>query len=194
MGRGCNLTFGAPLCLVIGPANHGASGIMVIRDLFLLTLKDIYFAERQLVRALPTTALAARAGGLKHAFSEHREQALRQVERLQKVFEIFGKRAAGQPCGTTLRLIEESEALLDQAPAPATALDTGPIADGEAVEHYKIARYTTLLAWAQLLDESEIAALVGERQPGQNGADGLLATIAQTSPHHGRAEPDQRSA
>lgn len=156
---------------------------MKIDDLFLLTLKDIYFAERQLIKALPKMAKAAQADVLKQAFTDHRAQTQIQVERLQQVFEILGKRAAGQTCEAILGLIQECEELLEEAPEPSAVRDAGLIACGQAVEHYEMARYTTLIAWAKLQGQSEIEALLSENLGEEETADELLTEIAETSVH-----------
>jgi len=156
---------------------------MKLDALFLLTLKDIYFAERQLLKALPKMARAAQADSLKQAFTDHREQTQGQVERLQRVFEILGKRAAGQTCEAILGLIQECEELLEEAPTPSAVRDAGLIACGQAVKHYEIARYTTLAAWAALQGQKEIASLLSENLAEECAADALLTEVAEDSVH-----------
>ncbi len=145
---------------------------MQINDLSLLTLKDIHFAERQLLKALPEMA-----------FTNHREGTQGQVEPLQRVFEIPGKRAAGQTCEPILGLIQECEELLEEAPAPSAVRDAGLIARGRAVEHCEMARYTTLAAWPQLMQQEKIAALLRANLAEAESAEALLTEVAETSVH-----------
>lgn len=156
---------------------------MKIGDLFLLTLKDILFAERQLLKALPKMARAARADALKQAFTDHAAQTQGQIERLQRVFEILGHRAAGQTCEAIMDLIRECEELLEEASTPSAVRDAGLIACGQAVEHYEQARYATLVAWARLQKQDEIASLLGASLAEEEAAEDLLTQIAETSVH-----------
>ena len=154
---------------------------MKISDLFLVTLKDVYFAERQVLKALPKMAKAAEAGVLKAAFTDHLEQTRGQVERLQRVFEILGKRPAGKTCEAMLGLVQECEELLADAPTPSAVRDAGLIACGQAVEHYEMARYATLIAWAKLQEQDEIASLLRANLAEEVAADDLLAEVGETS-------------
>ena len=151
---------------------------MKLQDLFLLTLKDIYYAERQLLKALPKMAKAAQSPQLKQAFTEHRAQTEGQVERLQQIFAIIGKRAAGQTCEAILGLIQECEELLEEATTPSAVRDAGLIACGQAVEHYEMARYGTLAAWAGVLGMDDALALLRETLAEEKAADTLLNGLA----------------
>lgn len=151
---------------------------MQLNDLFMLTLKDIYYAERQLLKALPKMARAAQNPKLKEAFTKHREETQGQVERLQRVFETLGKRAQGQTCEAIQGLIQECEELLDEATEASPVRDAGLIACGQAVEHYEMARYISLVAWADAQDQSDIAALLRENLAEEKAADKLLEDLA----------------
>ena len=155
--------------------------IMTLDDLFLLTLKDIYYAERQLLKALPKMAKAAQSPDLKAAFTAHRAETETQVERLQQVFAILGKRAAGQTCEAIQGLIEECEELLEEATQPSAVRDAGLIACGQAVEHYEMARYGTLVAWAEALGMADAAALLTETLTEEKAADSKLGGLASGS-------------
>src|SRR3954452_13201003 len=114
-----------------------------LEDLFHETLKDIYYAERKILKALPKMARGAEAQDLKAAFEKHKEQTEGHVERLQQVFELFGKRAQGKTCPAIDGIIEEGEEIMaDFKGTP--ALDAGLISAAQAVEHYEITRYGTL--------------------------------------------------
>lgn len=156
---------------------------MNISDLFLVTLRDIYFAEKQLLKALPKMASAARLDDLKSAFTDHWAQTKGQVQRLENVFEILGKRATGKTCEAILGLIQECEELLQEAPTPSAVRDAGLIACGQAVEHYEMARYTTLIAWAKLQKQDDIVALLRENLAEEEAADALLTKVGKTSVH-----------
>lgn len=146
--------------------------------LFLTTLKDVYFAERQLLKALPKMARAAQSETLKQAFTDHREETQEQVARLTRVFEIIGKRAQGQTCQAMLGLIEEAEELMEEATEPSQVRDAGLIACGQAVEHYEMARYGTLAAWAAMMGHDEAAQLLRQTLEEEKKADTLLNRIA----------------
>lgn len=151
---------------------------MQLNELFLMTLKDIYYAERQLLKALPKMARAAQNPKLKQAFTEHREETQGQVERLQRVFETLGKRPQGQTCEAIQGLIQECEELLEEATQPSPVRDAGLIACGQAVEHYEMARYLTLIAWAEGMKQPEIVKLLRETLAEEKTADKLLDDLA----------------
>ncbi|MCW3476643.1 YciE/YciF ferroxidase family protein [Limobrevibacterium gyesilva] len=151
---------------------------MTLDDLFLTTLKDIYFAERQLLKALPKMAKAAQSDQLKQAFTNHRDETEVQVERLQQVFEAVGKRAQGVTCEAIKGLIEECDELLDDATEPSPVRDAGLIACGQAVEHYEMARYGALVAWAKAAGKKDVAALLQATLDEEKKADTLLSQMA----------------
>jgi hypothetical protein len=107
-------------------------------ELFMHFLKDVYYAERQVSKSLPKLAKAAQSPELKQAFTEHRAETTVHIERLQKVFEILGKRAQGVTCEAINGLIEECEELLEEAKEPSPVRDAGLIACGQAIEHYEM--------------------------------------------------------
>jgi ferritin-like metal-binding protein YciE len=130
-----------------------------LEDLFHETLKDIYYAERKILKALPKMAKGAQSPQLKAAFVKHHTQTEGQVERLQKVFEIFGKRAQGKTCPAIDGIIEEGEEIMQGFKGTA-ALDAGLISAAQAVEHYEITRYGTLKRWAQNLGMNDAVRLL----------------------------------
>ncbi len=128
-------------------------------DLFHDMLKDVYYAEKQILKALPKMAKAAQSAQLKKAFETHREETEGQVERLAEVFELIGKAPRGKTCDAILGIIEEGKAVIeDYGDSP--AIDAGLIASAQAVEHYEIARYGTLKAWAQQLGHGDAVKLL----------------------------------
>lgn len=157
------------------------ASIKTMDDLFLHTLKDIYYAERQILKALPKMAKAAQDDALKNAFLKHREQTQGQIERLQQVFEALGKRAQGVTCEAINGLIEECEELIETAQEPGPVLDAGLIASAQAVEHYEIARYGTLLAWAKRRGDKNVLGLIESTLAEEKETDALLNDMAESA-------------
>ena len=153
---------------------------MRLEDLFLETLKDIFFAERQILKGLPKLAKAAADPKLREAFMHHREETEGQVDRLRQVFEVLGKRAQGKTCEAINGLLEEGEELLELAPQPSAVRDAGLIATAQAVEHYEIARYGALVAWAKALGNDQIARLLQETLEEEKKTDTLLTQMSAT--------------
>ena len=149
-----------------------------MEDLFLLTLKDVYHGEKQILRALPKMAKKASSQELRQAFETHREETLGQVERLEQIFEKLGKRARGEPCEAIEGLIEEGKEIMDEV-QDAEILDAGLIAAAQAVEHYEIARYGTLAAWAKQLGQKEVAELLSQTLAEEKKTDELLNRLAE---------------
>ncbi len=160
----------------------------VLDDLFHDTLKDIYYAERQTLKALPKMARGAQSDRLRKAFEKHREETEIHVERLQQVFEILGKAARGKTCPAIDGIIEEGEEVM-AAFKGAPALDAGLVAAAQAVEHYEIARYGTLRQWAKQLGLKEAAALLGQTLEEESATDELLTEIAESEANREAAEP-----
>ena len=132
-----------------------------LENLFHDTLKDIYYAERKILKALPKMAKGAQSAELKAAFEKHRDETEAHVERLQQVFEIFGKRAQGKTCPAIDGIIEEGEEILDDFKG-SEAIDAGLVSAAQAVEHYEITRYGTLKRWAEVLGMKDAAKLLDE--------------------------------
>lgn len=145
-------------------------------DLFLDTLKDIYYAERQILKALPKMAKAATSPELKAGFEQHQQETEGQVERLQQVFEHLGKPARGKTCDAILGIIEEGKEIMDEYKGT-QALDAGLVAAAQAVEHYEIARYGTLVTWAKQLGHTEIAQLLSETLKEEEATDKKLSQV-----------------
>ena len=148
-----------------------------LEELFHDTLKDVYYAERQILKALPKMAKGAQSSELKAAFEKHREETEGQVERLQKVFESIGKRAQGKTCEAIQGIIEEGEEILDEFKG-SPALDAGLVASAQAVEHYEIARYGTLKRWAQVLGLKDAVKLLDETLKEELRTDEALTKLA----------------
>ena len=153
-----------------------------LEDLFLDTLKDIYYAEKQILRALPKMAKAAASNELRQAFETHRDQTQGQVERLDQVFEGLGKRSQGKTCEAIQGIIEEAKEHMEDYKG-SDALDAGLISSAQAVEHYEIARYGTLKRWAEHLGHDDAAELLEQTLEEEKETDKLLTSIAEQGPN-----------
>lgn len=153
---------------------------MTLNDLFYDTLKDIYYAERQILKALPKMARAAQSAELKQGFQKHKEETEGQVERLQQVFEIIGKRAQGKTCEAIQGIIAEGEEIMEEFKGT-PALDAGLISSAQAVEHYEIARYGTLCAWARQLGYKDAVPLLEATLKEESKTDSTLTKLAETA-------------
>jgi ferritin-like metal-binding protein YciE len=156
---------------------RGDAGMKTINDACLSLLQDMYYAERQILKALPKMAKAAESEKLRQGFQQHREETEHHVERLQQVFEHMGKRARGQTCEAINGIIEEGEEFvgeLDKGPV----LDAALAANAQAVEHYEIARYGTLIAWFKVTGMNEPARLLEQTLEEEKKTDQLLNEVA----------------
>ena len=147
-----------------------------LQDLFLDTLKDVYHAEKQALRALGKMNKAAQSDQLKELFQQHRTETEGQIERLDRVFEMVGKRAQGKPCEAMQGLVEESKEIMDEFKG-SDALDAGLISSAQSMEHYEIARYGTLKAWAKQLGFNDAATLLEETLAEEKRTDELLNKV-----------------
>jgi ferritin-like metal-binding protein YciE len=150
-----------------------------LEDLFLHLLKDVYYAEKQILKALPKMAKATETPELKKAFENHREETEGQVERLEKVFKLLGKPARGVKCEAILGLVEEGKEVMEEG-EDASVIDAGLLAAQQAVEHYEIARYGTLVAWAEQLGHREAIPLLQATLKEEKATDALLSRIAES--------------
>ena len=148
--------------------------------LFYDTLRDIYYAERKILKALPKMQRGARAPELKQAFEKHKAETEGQVERLQQVFEIIGKRAQGKTCPAIDGIIEEGEEVMAEYKGT-PALDAGLIAAAQAVEHYEITRYGTLKRWAEVLGMADAAKLLDATLQEEAKTDEALTGLADAA-------------
>lgn len=151
-----------------------------LEDLFAETLKDIYFAEKQILRALPKMAREAESPELKQAFETHRDETEGQVERLNQVFEQLGRPARGKTCEAIVGIIDEAKEIMEEFKG-AEALDAGLAASAQAVEHYEIARYGTLKTWARQLGLDDAARLLDDTLQEEIKADKLLTKLATST-------------
>ena len=148
-----------------------------LEDLFLHLLKDVYHAEKQAVRAMPKMAKSVESAELRQAFETHQQETIQQVQRLEQVFEIAGKKPRAETCPAIQGLVEEAKEVMDGAEDP-DVLDAGILAAAQAIEHYEIARYGTLRAWAEELGMNDAARLLQQTLDEEKKTDKLLSEIA----------------
>ncbi|MBC7581152.1 ferritin-like domain-containing protein [Tardiphaga sp.] len=151
-----------------------------LNDLFLDTLKDIYFAEKQILKALPKMAKAATSDKLRAAFEKHHDETEGQVERLEQVFELLGKPARGKTCDAIMGILDEGKEIMDEYKGTA-ALDAGLLAAAQAVEHYEISRYGTLKTWATELGLKDAAKLLDQTLQQEKKTDDTLSVLATSA-------------
>jgi ferritin-like metal-binding protein YciE len=148
--------------------------IETMDDLFVHTLRDIYYAENQIVKALPDMIEKASDPGLKQGFQTHLGETRNHVKRLEQVFEMHGVEAAGIDCPAIDGIIEEANDVDDR-----NVLDAALIAAAQAVEHYEMTRYGSLIAWARQLGRNDCASLLQQTLDEEKAADNKLTTIAE---------------
>jgi ferritin-like metal-binding protein YciE len=151
-----------------------------LEDLFHETLKDIYFAEKKILVALPKMAKAANSDELRQAFEKHEAETEDQVARIEQIFEMLEKPARGKTCPAILGLVEEGQEIMKDFKGN-NALDAGLLAGAQAVEHYEISRYGTLIAWAKQLGMSKAASLLEKTLGEEKKTDAALTELAEMS-------------
>jgi ferritin-like metal-binding protein YciE len=148
-------------------------------DLFLDTLKDIYFAEKQIVKALPKMAKAAQSPQLRAGFEKHLGETEGHVERLEQIFDILDVPARGKTCEAILGILEEGKSIMEDF-KDTPALDAGLVSAAQAVEHYEIARYGTLKAWAKQMGRVDVMKLLEATENEEIATDQALSQVATT--------------
>ena len=157
-----------------------AASPKTLEDLFHETLKDIYFAEKAILKALPKMAKKADSEELRAAFEKHRDETEGQVDRLEQVFRLIEKPARGKTCDAIVGIIDESKEVMEDF-ADSEALDAGLLAGAQAVEHYEISRYGTLKAWADKLGLREAVKLLDQTLQEEKKTDRSLTSLAETA-------------
>ena len=149
-----------------------------LEDLFYGVLQDVYYAEKQVLKTLPKMAKKAANDELVQAFNTHRDQTEGQIERLEQAFEMIGKKPRGKKCDAILGIIAEGQEAMEEVDDDDT-LDAALIGAAQAAEHYEIARYGTLCAWAKQLGKPQLARLLHQTLEEEKQTDELLTTIAE---------------
>jgi len=158
----------------IKPKSSAAEGL---RELFVDSLKDIYWAEKALTKALPKMAKNATTESLVEAIDEHTAVTEEQVARVEKIFELLGKKAVAKKCEAMDGLIKEGQDIMEST-APGPVRDAGIIAASQKIEHYEIATYGTLCAFSKTLGEDEITGILEEILAEEKEADSILTDAA----------------
>ena len=151
-----------------------------LKDLFIHTLKDVYYAETAITKALPKMAKAASSDDLRKAFEKHLKQTAGQITRLERVFQILGMKPAAVPCEAIKGILKEGDEVVEEFEG-SPALDAGLIAAAQAVEHYEIARYGTLKCWASELGMEGAAHLLEQTLNEEKSTDEALTGLAESS-------------
>ena len=149
-----------------------------LNDLFLDTLKDIYYAEKQILKSLPKMAKAATADQLRAAFEKHHDETEGQIGRLDQIFELLGKPARGKKCDAIEGILDEGKEIMEEYEGT-SALDAGLLAAAQAVEHYEISRYGTLKSWAGKLSMASAVRLLDQTLAEEKKTDETLSKIAE---------------
>ena len=149
-------------------------------ELFHDTLKDIYFAEKKILSTLPKMAKAAQSEELKAAFEKHYTETEGQIERLEKVFAVIEKKPQGKTCAAIVGITDEGAEIMEEYKG-SPALDAGLLGAAQAVEHYEISRYGTLIAWAEELGLDDAVSLLEETLEEEEATDEALTEIAKTA-------------
>jgi ferritin-like metal-binding protein YciE len=153
--------------------------IKTMDDLFVHTLRDIYYAERQIVQALPDMIEKAHDAQLKQGFETHLRETENHVKRLEKVFQMHGTEPLGVDCPAIDGIIEEADDVAGEVEDSAV-LDAALIAAAQAVEHYEITRYGSLIAWAQLLGRNDCASVLQQTLDEEKATDKKLTAMAES--------------
>jgi len=151
-----------------------------LNDLFVHFVRDMYYAEKQILKELPKMARKAQSAELKELFEEHREETEGQVERLEQVFEELGLKARGVTCVAIQGILDEGKEIMEET-SDDDARDSGMIAAAQAVEHYEITRYGTMITWAERLGLDKARKLLAETLEQEKAADGKLTRLAERS-------------
>ncbi len=149
-----------------------------LEDLFLDGLKDIYYAEKKILKALPKMAKSAESEEVSAAFEKHEAETEAQIERLEQVFQLLDKPARGKTCPAIDGILEEGTEIMEEY-KKAPALDAGLVAAAQAVEHYEIARYGTLIAWAEQLGMTEAVELLKATLGEEEATDEALSALGE---------------
>jgi len=154
--------------------------IASLEDLFVHTVQDIYYAEQQIAKALPKLGKSAGSPELKAAFEKHLEETKGQIERLKQVFNEIGQPAKGEQCPAIDGILTEGEELMAEI-KDATVLDAALLSGAQAVEHYEITRYGTLITWAQQLGYKESVKLLKQTLEEEESTDSALSKLATSN-------------
>ena len=152
--------------------------IRTMDDLFVHTLRDIYYAENQIVKSLPAMVQKANSPELKQAFQAHLAETQNQIKRLEEVFRLHGQEVKGVDCEAIDGILDEAQSVMGNVADP-NVLDAAMLAAAQAVEHYEITRYGTLATWARELGREDCARLLHQTLEEERATDEKLTRIAE---------------
>ena len=171
------------------PANSGAGkGDTLLKEYFVESLQDIYYAEKAITKALPKMTKAATSEELKDAFEEHLAVTQEQVSRLEQVFETMGEKAKGKKCEAIEGLIKEGESIIEDTDEGTATRDVGLIMAGQKIEHYEIATYGGLVQLAHTLGLEDAAELLAITLKEEKETDVTLTSIAENNVNYEASE------
>ncbi len=156
-----------------------SSSIKTLDDLFVHTLQDIYYAENQITKALPTMISKATDPQLKQGFETHLQETQNQIKRLEQVFQMHGQSPKGVDCPAIDGIIKEANEVASDV-ADKEVLDAALLASAQAIEHYEITRYGTLIAWAKQLGRNECASVLQQNLEEEKATDAKLSAMAES--------------
>lgn len=165
-----------------------AAGDTMLRELFIESLQDIYYAEKHIAKTLPKMKKAATSPELQQAFEDHRVMTLAQVTRLEQVFELLGEKAKAKKCEAIEGITKEGESIIEDTEQGTATRDVGLILAAQKVEHYEIATYGGLTQLAKTLGEDDAAELLGQTLAEEKETDELLTGIAENNVNYQAAE------
>ena len=175
-----------------GPANAGqGSQDGMLKEFFAGELKDIYWAEKHLTKALPKMQKAATSAELKQAFADHLETTKVHVTRLEQVFELMGKKPQAKKCDAMAGIVEEGEGIIEETEKGTATRDVGLILAGQKVEHYEIATYGGLAQLARTLGMDDVADILETTLGEEKEADSLLTQIAENNVNYEASEEEE---
>jgi ferritin-like metal-binding protein YciE len=177
------------------------AGAGTLHDAFIDELRDTYDAEKQLTKALPKMAKAASSPQLRQAFESHLEETRGQIERLEQVFEMLEEKARGKHCDGIAGIIEEGKSVMGED-FDETTMDACLIASGQRAEHYEMAAYGTLVAWAEAMGHTDAARLLQQTLDEEKATDKKLSGLAEgginqsaaDAAHPGEEEEEEEAA
>ena len=166
-------------------------GVGMPEDFFKDELKDIYWAEKHLVKTLPKMQKAAHSEELQNAFEDHLEATKQHVSRLEKIFEILGDKAQAKKCDAIEGITKEGESIINDTEEGTATRDVGLILAGQKVEHYEISTYGGLAQLARILEHDDVAVILEETLKEEKEADALLSAVAENGINYEAAEEER---
>lgn len=177
-----------------GTATKGGAKDSMLEEFFADELKDIYWAEKHLVKTLPKMQRAATSNELKQAFADHLETTRGHVERLEQVFGLLGKKPQAKKCDAMEGITKEGESIIEDTEKGTATRDVGLVLAGQKVEHYEISTYGGLTQLARTLGKDDVADILAQTLAEEKEADELLTNVAENSINYQAAEEDEEEA